>query len=52
LDFNEPERIVNDDCGERITPLYIQERLEKHDGFNGSILGSSIDNNEPFKLGN
>ena len=30
----------------------IPVRFDKHDGLDGSILGSSIDNNEPWKFGN
>lgn len=50
LDLNEPARIMIDDLDPGPIPTYsIAVRLvfDKHDGFWGSTLGSSIVNNEP-----
>ncbi len=48
LDKSDLLKIVNDDCDKEYC---IPDWLDKHDGFNGSIRGSSIVNKVPEILG-
>ena len=44
LDGSEPAKMVNDDLIE--SPNLHAVRFDRHEGFIGSIRGSSIDNND------